>query len=349
MRDQSPDVSEYIAASESEELRRIIADLQNKLRRATTKTADLILAVREGARDAATVLGNPPKVPAPKPDKRTKKPEAALLHLSDWQWGKVTPSFNSDVATARVNLLAQEVVHLTEIERADHPVHECHVMLGGDFVEGVSIFPGQAHEIDSTLFEQMFSCTSALQRLLRTLLASFERVIVWEEKGNHGRLGRKGDHPASDSADLLVYSLAKERMAAEQDEGRLHWNSFDPEEPVGTIVAVGNYRALLAHGDEIKQFGGNTPAFGISRKVNAWAAGVLDAFDDAYLGHFHTPLVLPLASGKGRIFVNPSIESDSVYAKEFVAASGTPGQRLNFVEPGRGRVTSERLVYLDSV
>jgi hypothetical protein len=54
-----------------------------------------------------------------------------------------------------------------------------------------------------------------------------------------------------------------------------------------------------------------------------------------------------MANGRGRVFVNPSIESDSAYAKEFVAATGTPGQRLNFVDPERGRVTSERVIWLD--
>ena len=69
-------------------------------------------------------------------------------------------------------------------------------------------------------------------------------------------------------------------------------------------------------------------------------------FVDAYLGHFHTPMTLPMANG-GRVFVTPSIVSDSSYAKEFVAASSLPAQRLHFVDPARGRVTSEYLLHLD--
>jgi hypothetical protein len=54
---------------------------------------------------------------------------------------------------------------------------------------------------------------------------------------------------------------------------------------------------------------------------------------------------MTLANG-GRCFVTGSIESDSEYAKEFVAATGKPSQRLHFVDPTRGRVTAEYVVWL---
>ena len=42
-----------------------------------------------------------------------------------------------------------------------------------------------------------------------------------------------------------------------------------------------------------------------------------------------------------------SPESDNGYAKEFVAAVGKPSQRLHFVDPARGRVTSEHTLWLE--
>lgn len=341
---KTPDLSEFAALTEVDELRRVVSDLQAKLRRAQAKSADLVQAVYEGAKDAAVVLGNPPPISKPRKDARKGHAEVALLHVSDWQYGKVTQSFNPRVADVRVDKLAGLVVRLANIERADHPVRECHVMLGGDLAEGVAIFPGQPFETDGGLFQQIMGVSSAGERLLRTLLADFEHVHVWEEPGNHGRLGRKGDHPAEDSADLLIYRLIRERLKPYEDDGRLVWNETQGWH---SIVTIGAYRALLVHGDEVRSFGGQTPAFGIAKKVNAWATGVVAPFTDAYMGHWHQPLVIPLAHGKGRVFVNPSIESDNVYAHEFVGASGTPGQRLNFVSPKRGRVTTERLVWLD--
>jgi DNA repair exonuclease SbcCD nuclease subunit len=68
------------------------------------------------------------------------------------------------------------------------------------------------------------------------------------------------------------------------------------------------------HGDEIKSFGGNTPAFGILRKCNQWSTGVIpEPFSDVYMGHFHTPMTLTMANG-GQIYVTGSPESENVYA-----------------------------------
>jgi len=219
------------------------------------------------------------------------------------------------------------------------------VMLNGDFAENTGIFPGQAFEVDSTTFEQLFAAARATEAMIRQLLSIFEVVEVDEAAGNHGRIGKKGDYAPSDNIDLLVYRLARERLRRYEKDGRLVWRGATSW---FTILEAGAYRALQLHGHQIKSFGGNTPAFGLLRKGNAWASGVLgETFTDIYLGHFHQALSLPLANGKGRMFVNPSIESDSNYAKEFVASTGTPGQRLNFVDPVKGRITSERVLWLD--
>ena len=49
----------------------------------------------------------------------------------------------------------------------------------------------------------------------------------------------------------------------------------------------------------------------------------------------------------GRIWVTGSPESDNQYAKSFIAAVGKPSQRLMFVDPNKGRVTSEYVCWLD--
>lgn len=341
----TPELAEFDEVTEADELRRLLRKREGELRRAKAKTEDLVQAIREGAREAAVALGNPPPVKLPKRDQRPGKAEAGILHLSDWQIGKRTDSYSSDVALDRVGRLSDKVAQITAIERADHPVRELHVLLGGDFVEGNSIFPGQQFELDASLVRQTLTAKRALEELLREQLSVYERVTCWEVEGNHGRSGRKGENRRDDNSDLLVYELVRDALEGASGVGkRLTWH---PRERWYRVFEVGAYRALLVHGDQVKQFGGNTPAFGIARKVNGWASGVLEPFTDVYMGHFHQPLVIPLANGRGRTFLNPSIESDSAYAKEFMAATGTPGQRLNFVEPAAGRVTTDRVLWLD--
>lgn len=341
---EQPDLSEFHELTDSVELRRIIGELQLKLRRARANTADLVDAVFEGAKAAAVILGNPPPVPEAKKDTRRKAAEVALLHLSDWQLGKRTDSYNTEVAKGRVAQVTDKVLQMAKIERSDHPVREIHVMLGGDMIEGDNIFQLQAFEIDSTMFEQMMAASGCLEEMMRALLSEFEQVHIWIEEGNHGRLGKKGEHPREDNADLMVYQLLKERMKGHIEDGRMVWHD---RQGFYQHIEIGNYKAILVHGDEVRSFGGQTPAFGIAKKVNAWATGVIPNFTDCYMGHWHSPHVIPLAHGQGRVFVNPSIESDSIYAQEFVGANGKPGQRLHFIDPKDGIVTTERILWVD--
>jgi hypothetical protein len=139
-----------------------------------------------------------------------------------------------------------------------------------------------------------------------------------------------------------VCRIARDRLV-KQD--RLSWNV--PETWFSHVV-IGEYRALLVHGDQIRSFGGNLPAYGVLRKATAWkAGGVPVPFTDLYLGHMHQPMCLQMPDG-GIVYMTPSTESGSAYASEFVGSLGRPGQRLHFIDPRRGRVTADYLLWLDS-
>lgn len=323
------------------ELEKTAQSLQRQLAAAKSKDAELVDAVERAARDAALITGQAkPRKPA---KTRTGKgsSERALLHLTDWQTGKATESYGTEVVQQRVRRCVEKVLRLTEIQRAAHPVDEITVMLGGDMVEGI-LFPGAAYEIDSTTFEQVFAAAHIIEESLLTLSEHFARVEVHAVNGNHGRIGKRGENPRGDNWDRVLYRIVRDRLAGVGAD-RIDWH-----DPISwyDIIEVGAYRALLVHGDQVKSFGGNTPAFGIMRKSTAWSSGVTESFDDVYLGHFHSVMTLQLPNG-GRVFMTPSLESGSEYAREFVAARGRPAQRLHYVDPERGRVTAEYVLWLD--
>lgn len=331
--------AEAVKEDQVAELRRALVRTQRQLGQAKAKTADLVQAVYTAAADSALAAGRPAVV-MPSRDRRTKGIECALVHASDWQIGKGTVSFNPEVGAIRLRTLARKVGEITEIQRADHPVKECWVILGGDMVEGVSIFPGQPWEVTATLYEQLFTTANLEEQLILDLLAIFDAVHVVCEYGNHGRIGRKGEFPGQDNIDLISYGIVAERF---KDESRVTWQMSTNWYQ---MLVIGSYRALVVHGDEIKSFGGNTPAFGIIRKSGAWKTALGESFHDVYMGHFHTYMTLPLPDGR-QIYVNGTIESDNEYAREFVAARGDPCQRLHFIDPEKGRVTGGYQVYLD--
>lgn len=318
---------------EIEELRRALQISLKAEHRARSKTTDLVDAVYQAAGQA--LLATPrTKLVQPVKDLRKGKAEVALVHLTDWQAGKKTVSYDINTLSKRVEQMTGKVLELTNIQRAHHPVRECFVMLGGDMVEGIGIFPGQAFEVEAHLFKQLFEVVRIIENSIRTFAQHFETVTVICEFGNHGRLGRKGDMPSGDNIDRMSYQIAKRNC---QELKNVKWQM---SESWYQIFAIGNYNVLLVHGDEIGAFGS------ILRKVSAWSTGVVEPFDDCYMGHFHTPTSLTMANG-GRVFVTGSPESHNEYARTFIAAVGKPSQRLHFVDPVKGRVTSEYICWLD--
>lgn len=324
---------------EMNELRKALKHAQASGAKAKRQSEAMIEAVYQAAKDSALAVGKAKIVP-PKKDGRKQPGEVALVHATDWQLGKKTVSYGMSTCADRMDQLVQKVIKLTEIQRKDHPVRECTIMFGGDMVEGIGIFPGQAYEVEAHLFEQLFEAVKIMESMVATLACNFEKVNVVCEFGNHGRLGRKGDMPTGDNIDRIAYSIAASRFADSKNVTWQHSNDWHQ------IVRIGNYTALLVHGDEVNSYGGNVPAFGILRKCNAWATGVTLPFDDVYMGHFHTPMSLTMANG-GRVFVTGSPESHNEYARVFVAAVGLPSQRLHFVDPTKGRVTGEYVLWLE--
>lgn len=334
--------SEYAAESEAEELRRALVVTQRQLAKQKQRTDELVAATHEAAKTAMLALGPVGKVQAPTLGKRKGRPEVALWHLSDWQGAKRTASYNTQIMRDRVMKFADKAAVLTEVHRAHHPVNDCVIMFGGDMVEGLFNFPTQAHEIDSTLFEQYVNVSRLIMDVVRQALATYKHVTVVAEWGNHGRIGSKRDGvPRSDNVDRMCYELARQLL---EGEPRLTWQDC-PEDI--QRVEIGNYRAILIHGDEVGRNGFASPMTIVAHCAR-WQSGAYPwAFRDVYVGHYHTHAEWPLPNGLGSVYQTGSTESDNRYAGVMLAASATPSQRLHFVDPEAGRVTSSHKVWLD--
>lgn len=334
--------------AEIEDLRRSLTRTQQQLLKAKAKVDDLVAATIDASRDATIALG--PITPTDKPTLtkiKGKHPEVAVWDTGDWQYSKITPSYNSAVADRRVRQFVQKCIDLTEIQRQDHPVNECVVIFGGDMVEGLFNFPTQPFEIDATLFEQYVRVSRLCVEVVKAALANYEKVTVVPEWGNHGRIGSKRDAVVrSDNVDRMCFELARQLL---ENEPRLTWQAC-PEDV--QRLEIGNYRALVVHGDEFGRTGFVAPASFVQH-VNRWRSGAYRVdgepwhFNDVYTHHNHTFGELPLANGEGSVYWNGSTESDNRYANVGMASTALPAQRLHFVDPKRGRVTSQYKVWLD--
>lgn len=284
-------------------------------------------------------------VPKPEPDKRKSGEEVAVAVLADWQLAKVTPDYNSIVCEDRIKKYAEKVIHLTEIQRQDHPVKHLHIWCLGDIVEGELIFPGQSFLIDGGLYRQItVDGPRIMKNFITTMLENFETITFVGVIGNHGAIGGRArrDHDPETNADRMLYRIMQLIFEKEKrikfvipdGHGERNWYAIDK---------IGNYKSLLIHGD---QFGSLSTFYSFQKKVYGWKVGAIqEDFTDVYCGHFHTPTKMTFNTVQMRISGSP--ESTNTYAMESLAAIGRPSQPLMYVHPERGIVTAEYNCWLD--
>ncbi len=325
----APDLGEFEAISQDADLRATIRRLQGRLSKAEATREEMVAAVYQAAKDAASGMVIPPIPVLTKPSKTSQDPEIAVAMLADWQLGKRTPSYDSEVCKDRVRRYAAKVVRLIDLQRAHHPVDEARVYLLGDLIEGEEIFPGQAHRIDSSLYTQVFDAAQLIAEVVRTIAASVDRVKVVGVIGNHGSMGgpvRRSYHPES-NLDAMSYNIA--RMLV--DDPRIEWpETFVAGERAwyGTDEVLG-HRWFLFHGDQIKGGAFGVPWYGFSKKLLGWSTSVAP-FRFAASGHWHQSVRWQVNDiihwGAG------STESGNTYAQEYLASGGQePSQPLVFM------------------
>ena len=323
-------------------LRTALRRAQRALMDAKDRNSQLVAVTHDAAYDAMLALGGVQKTtPLPR-DKRSKHAETALWVMGDWQGSKVTPSYNTEIMRRRVLQFANKAVEITNIQRAHHPVKDCTIAFTGDMVEGLWNYSTVAWEVDSTLFEQYVNVSRLLVDVIRVALANYETVTIVPEWGNHGRIGSKRDNVVrNDNVDRMCYELARQLL---QDEKRLTFQEC-PEDV--QRIEIGNYRALLLHGDEVGRNGFASPG-AIVNHVAKWQSGSYPwQFRDAYIGHYHTNAEFALPNGLGSVYQCGSTESENRYAGVMLASAATPSQRLHFIDPDKGRVTAVYKVWLD--
>lgn len=324
------------------ELRKSNLTLQTKLIRAKAKIDDLVAATIEAAKYAVIDLGGIGNVTAPKQDGRKARELVALWHLTDWQGGKKTPTYDSAVMVQRVDEFLVKAHKLVEDYRKSRPVKKCVIVMGGDMVENAIFnFPSQPFEIDQTLFGQYVTVSKQIVETVQFALGIFEQVHVVCEFGNHGRIGGRGVLPKSDNLDLMCYELARQLLEGEK---RLTWEQTQND---WQKIEVGNYRAIAIHGDEVGRNGFASPSTIVSH-IARWQSGSLPFdFRDAYIGHYHTHSSWSLPNGYGQVYQTGSTESDNRYAQVLLASMAIPSQRMHMIDPIKGRVFAEHKIWLD--
>jgi len=183
-----------------------------------------------------------------------------------------------------------------------------------------------------------------MKNFINIMLENFEKVTFVGVIGNHGRIGGRTsrDHDPETNGDRMLYRITQLMFEKEprikfiipDGRGERHWYAIDK---------VGQYKALLCHGDQFKSF---SSFYAFQKKAYGWKIGAVEEdFDDIYIGHFHTPTKMTFNTVQLRIAGSP--ESVNTYAAETLASAGRPSQSLVFVHPEKGIITAEYNCWLD--
>jgi len=343
-KESDSDLEEFSGLSNADFLRtenRRLAKLAEKHKNVKDEA---VTAVYQAAFDAFTSF-EVPQVTYKAPKAVGKgSPETAVAVFADWQLGKITSTYNSDVLAERIEQYTEKMIEIVNIQRAHHNVDNLHVWLLGDIVEGEEIFPGQSHLLDAGLYRQVgIYGPEILSKFISTALENFKHVHITGVIGNHGAVGGRArrQHDPETNMDRLLYKIVELIF---RDNPRVTFNIPDGrgERSFYAVDRIGNYASLLIHGDQMPS---PTAFHGYYKKVMGWKDGAIpEQFDDVFMGHYHQQAKVTIGSGLLRISGSP--ESNNTYAQEYFSSMSRPCQHLMFIHPENG-VTSEYSIWLD--
>jgi hypothetical protein len=292
-------------------------------------------------------LACPP--PAPRPDCRALGEEEMALVVSDVQAGlKVDVKESGGLGSYNTVTLLEQLAYLQRSVLSIHRYHPnvtvFHAMFLGDIVEGETIYGGQLREIDQGVIDQALFSIEHFARYLQALAGVFETVHCYGVIGNHGRIGRRGEHGPRSNFDYLVYRILAERLAPVTN---LRWHVAESWWQLATIQG---WRFLLVHGDDVASGSyGGIPFYGITRhkfryrelfKTTSWFRdSEVDDFDYMVIGHHSEPAEFL------NVIMNGSWPGGTEFSLKRLQLSAIPTQKLFGVHRNHG-VTWVRNVHL---
>lgn len=272
--------------------------------------------------------------------------EEAVLLLGDLQVGEVVDlagtgglgHFNYDVFVQRLNTMQAKVTRITKGHQSYLPLRTLNIFGLGDFVEGMTIYPGQLNHIDLDLIDQVFLGSARVAEFVVALLGVYERINLFGVLGNHGRIGRKGELPTTANLDYMFLRHLEAQLDEYIAAGRV---SCEFPKTFFQVVERQNHRFFLVHGDDIKGWM-SMPWYGAQRAVQRWQELVTERFDYFIFGHHHT--TASWESNSKEVIANGSFVGTNEYSAKQLNIGGRPSQVLFGLHPEVGLTWRYRLM-----
>lgn len=308
-----------------------IARLKRALSRKVRNEHVIMLAVKDALKDLPPIIA-PPYIPKVS---KAVGVEAAILHISDTQIGKVTRTYDIATAERRILLAGEKSLKITELRRNSARIDECYLFLNGDIVEGETIYPGQWWDIECGAAEQATRhAPRILSRLISLLVQGFKKVRITCVPGNHGRVGlpKQGGNPRT-NWDRVAFETTALHIASLKDRV-----TFQVADDFYSIVPILGRNHMVTHGHEGLGSGND---YAITRAIGGWSGSIDEDFTYLHIAHFHRGRMLTV--NKRYAFTNGSTESHNDYALSKMNAASDPMQLLLFSDRERGVIAIHQL------
>lgn len=237
----------------------------------------------------------------------------ATLVISDVHIGKKCEGYSSSIAIARLCWLINKAA--LEVITRYKGVSTLNIVFVGDIVDGMSIYPKQAHYIDNSLLGQVFDGISAISSTIGSISDKFNWINVYATYGNHGRLSYYYDELSN--LDLMFYKALQ--LGCSQLKNVI----FSISNQSLFKVKLGQHTALLVHGEDVKS--GSLSAI-TTRVINWLATEKYHDVDIFILGHFHTSSNYQCQ--RAYVIVNGTTVTGDRYAIEKMGKDCKPCQTL---------------------
>lgn len=264
----------------------------------------------------------------------SKNVATVVVMLSDTHFDEVVdPSemdnlnaYNRRIATQRLELWAQNVIHLTRRYLSGVTYDGIVVLLGGD------IFSGDIHEElaqtnEDTMLGSLLYWSEQISAAISLFSNEFKKVHVVAVPGNHGRMTRKPRMKlrAKTNFDWLLAKMVERHFSKTKNV------TFQIPDSADALFNIYGYGHLLTHGDQVSGGGGIGGIWPAVMRLRARKTqrhmAISQPFHTLWMGHWHQYISTP------NLVVNGSMKGYDEYAALNNFQFEAPQQALAVVTP----------------
>ena len=248
--------------------------------------------------------------------------------------------YNWKIWEKELDTWKNEVLRLIEENQKIYKIDKIVFSLLGDFVEGYDIFSGQAWSLEKHVVDQAIQGAEDVAKAFLEIFTTFHNhnFHIFEVFGNHGRLGKKGESPYSNSMDKVFLRFFKLRIETSATNFKYYEN-----DSWFYLVDIYGWNHLLLHGDQgMSSLWSKRPTInGLEKGVVRYNQMLQQQIHFVHCGHFHQDW--QLSFNQSQMLINGSFVGTSTFSARHMVSSSAPIQIMHIFEPKYGLINTTRI------